>query len=41
MARDLLSALQSALTRATRSLLHSYKRSRQQRAPELKPSITT
>jgi hypothetical protein len=41
MARDWLSALQSALTRATRSLLHSYKRSRQQRAPELKPSITT
>ena len=38
MARDWLSALQSALTRATRSLLHNYKRSRQRQPSEPKLS---
>jgi hypothetical protein len=36
LARDWFSALQSALTRATQSLLHNWKRSRQQRPSGLR-----
>ncbi len=39
MARDWMSALQSALARATQSLLHHYKRSRQHRPHNTKLSI--
>ena len=35
LARDWFSALQRALTRATRSLLHNWQRSRKARAPGL------
>lgn len=36
LARDWFSALQSALTRATRSLLHNWQRSRKSRASSLR-----
>jgi predicted RecB family endonuclease len=36
LAKDWYSALQSALTRATRSLLHNWQRSRQSRTPSLR-----
>ncbi len=41
MARDWLSALQSALSRATRSLIHNYKRSQQQRSANLKLTVSS
>lgn len=40
MARDWMSALQSALARATQSLLHHYKRSRQHRPSNAKHLIS-
>lgn len=39
MARDWLSALQSALSRAIRSLIHNYKRVQRQRSANLKLSV--
>jgi hypothetical protein len=40
LARDWFSALQSALMRATRSLLHNWQRSRQQRALTLRLAVS-
>ena len=41
LARDWLSALQSALTRASRSLLHNWQRSREQRPSTLRLASNT
>lgn len=41
LARDWFSALQSALTRATRSLLHNWQRSRKPRASSLRLVAST